>query len=468
MSYSLKENTLIDLSTQESVNFSTKHAALFLQLLVTCSHKGEALTFDMLSTAIQKDEPAYRLHRNQVLRMLADLTKAFETVGAKTRVLPKQKKRSSGPWKLSKTTEVFKVTAIDDESLSVESDFFDWSGYSETRSQALCRFIRIRLDAHVLAHEGYLDDVLIELTQCDEFPMKPKLRNLLDLLRIQLLSAIGDLDKSTALARKVIANATLEEDESVISFATYWLARAEYNRAPATSHVKLLQSSEPQAFMHCDEHAAMHWHNLNALLCRRKALATPNEAEHYFVQAQYHIEYSLFTAIRQNNIELTLDFMMNTAFFYQEFIPLGLASVEDVLPWYFLTMHYEDKMGFGNQASWGLVFLTEFYLSCQTAVEHSSVQKLLDKYDMNPCKLKFYEKTIPLIERSGDKRQLVTFLLLYFQFLSMKNEKMRLTIIARKTLKLIESEPPAFLTSLKKEGYKEHITQIRAQVKKKK
>ncbi len=363
----LSENHLTRCNTKQSVKLSCRYSPVFLTLLL--KQAGEAVSAKTLCATIQRHNPSFRLHRNQVLRMLNDITRAFTALSLDITIYPQKKQRSTGPWTLSATRRII-LDSLDTlemhngESINtpLTSQYFDWKAIPiSERPRVFHDFLEMLLTAEIMAHEGYVAEVAKILSDYEQFPVTPALRLFLDLHRARFLAKSGDYEAARRLATDVLALAEQKGEQRFISLASFFLFHWQYVQAPDASYSMLLQHMpEPTTFTHQDDVTVMYWHNLQALLLRRQALAHPDEALTCHERALCHFETCIIDSIRMNNAECTLDFITNVAFHLQELLALGLTQIEDVFLWYQLAISHADKLGGGGHSAWDRIFFTQF------------------------------------------------------------------------------------------------------------
>ncbi len=454
-------NTLTCADSGQSVKLACKHSPVFLRLLFSYTRDDKVLSANRLSSAIQKKQATFTLHRNQVLRMLNDIGKAFSALAIKVTVCPEKSHRSTGPWFLSGAEE---VVLSSHESVAVpntQSCYFNWGEDWQSIPHRLYEFISIILNADILAHAGYVREVPEHLSGCESYPMKPCLRGFISLHRAKFLAKQGDFTSAKTLAISVAAEAEQSGDRQLISSAYFLLAYLDYVKAPALNYSALLTTmAKPQPFHHADEQTLMYWHNLRALLLRRKALANPDEALVCHQQALYHFEACLFAAIKMNNTICTVDFMVNLALHLQELLPLHLTKIEDVYHWYYLAINYIDKLGIGAYSVWDRIFFTEFYLKYTDEILASPIMRPVLETDLSPQNSTFYEDTLAKINHSGDARQKVIFLFLYLRFARRQGRKELVNTLVLHTQKELNKQAQHFADGLYAEGYGEDIDSL--------
>lgn len=454
----LADNELSCLDSGRVALLSRRYSPLFLRLLFAHAKADKHLSAKILTAAIQQDYPSFTLYRNQVLRMLKDISQAFAALEVDVQVFPQTYRRSTGPWVLS---NMDKVALLDDlrkavpkSNIAIASRYVDWQACSGQRPKLLYDMLMDILTADIMAHEGYIKEAADYLLRCQRFPMKPYLRALIDLRRAKFLLSAGDFEEARALTLGIVAETKQRGDTNSLNLALYILARLDYAQAPALNYPMLLENmAKPQASAQADELSMMHWHNLRALLLRRQALDYPEKAWDCHHEALNHYEEAIFSAIRMDNADSTMDFMVNVAFHLQELLPLGVTKVADVFAWYHLAINYVDKMGGGEHSAWDRIFFTKLYLTYTPDILNSTLGKSILQTDMNPHQAPFYEQTLAKVRKSGDERQMVIFLLLYLQFSQKNADWQKVEQIKAQTLALLDAQTPFFTQALREEGY---------------
>lgn len=459
---SLSEHLLTCLDSGQSVKLSCKYSPIFLRLLCASADSHQPLTMAMLSSTIRQEQASFKLHRNQVLRMLRDITKAFTDLQVGVEIHPEKHHRSTGPWYLSGAET---VSLADSGQSSVippkQSRYFDWGDNWQAIPRQLYEFLSIMLTADVLTHEGYVQEAAKYLLACEKFPMKPHLRALVCSHRARLLAKSGDFKTAKALTIQVANDAEQRGDKQSARSARFFLDYLDYVEEPAVNYAMLLNSmTEPPAFSHADELSMMYWHNLRALLLRRQAIDNPEQALICHQQALCHFEEALFIAIRMNNTDRIMDFMVNTALHLQELLPLELTQLEDVYHWYYLAVNYTDKIGSGNHSAWDRIFFTEFYLKYSDEILASPMMQPILASVLSPHQLSFYQTTLKEIEKSGDARQKIIFLTLYIRFARKQCDNRLVADLILRAAKLLSNQSEHFVQALRQEGYGEDIERI--------
>lgn len=440
--------------------FSCRFSPLFLRLLFSYTKNNQALTKEILVSAIRREQADFTLHRNQVLRWREDIVNAFHTLDIKVRILPENKGRTTGPWFLA---DIDNIVLLDHSAQVIrqKSRYFRWEDDWQSIPNILYRFIENVLQADVLVSEGYLKLATEELLKCYEFPLRPPLEALVDLRRAKFLLQAGDFVNGKALATQISKQAERMGDTATSSLVAYLLAYTDYSEAPALNYSALLANMQkPPSFSHSDEVSLMNWHNLRALLLRRQAQDHPEIALNCHLQALYHFEESIFLAIRMNNTERTLDIIANIALHLQEFISLKLTKIEDVFNWYCLLVNHANKMECGGHSVWDRIFFAKFYLQYKDDIRtlaNTQLEYLEQTSYMNPSNITFYTDTLEKLEQTDDPRQKIIFLLLSIDFSERNKKSDYAKRLKEQARHLLSKQSDGFVRALRAEGYDEAI-----------
>ncbi|UJF24368.1 hypothetical protein L0B52_08525 [Suttonella sp. R2A3] len=441
---------------------SCHHSGLLLTLLAECSQHNGSVSAEALTTAIQQHQPTFRLHRNQMLRLAQDLDQAFSALQLNVAILPRKQRRSTGPWTLSSPVTLQKNDRHTSTHSSAEKSHYFYYPEQQAAYQpsVLCQFLSHFLSADVFLRDGHLNEALEHLSACETFPTRPMLDAIIDFRRIRLLHYLGRSDETQATIHKILDYAAQTYDQSVTNLAYYWLANTQYGRAPALNYAALLETMpKPQSFDHPDNVSIMYWHNLQALLLRRKILSDPEQYAWCHEQALYHFEEAIFSAIRINNSDRLMDFIANMALHLQELLPLGLTNEQDVFSCYQLLINFEDKFHCGDHSVWDHIYFTEFYFSLSKD-QRNELQNKISLVGMDPSNERFYTNTLEKLKRCGDNRQRAIFLMWYRAFACEQLSKAKVREISNTLVKLINAQPAYFRKALRAEGYAEHLNQL--------
>ncbi len=373
----LKANAL-SMPCGQRIQFRRRWEASLFALMAIESQPVHAHQLEHVLAQLGQAQP---LNRSQIARLIKSLQAGLDSAPAHRIVLDYAPRSSTvGPWRV-RGLELIKVdiehagasAALFEAPHPGPADAWRWPSLLATPDLEQLRYLLSQcLVSDSFAIDGNYHSALDTLDATERFALAPEARAMFALRRAQFLARIGSYPAARQALHLVLEATAGLRDPSLAGQALFLLDRIAYDESPGEAQAQLWQRSN----VHVPEQLGgapvlPDWHNLRALLCRRRlqALAAgahvpsgPVDLPELHQLALQHLESAIYGALRSHNWERLQAFVANLAFHLQTVIPYGLAQVREVFNWHTLSMNYEEKLDAGKDLAWTDIFLGEFWL----------------------------------------------------------------------------------------------------------
>ena len=416
-----------------------------LSLLWLEGQVGHSLTDSVLQQSLRQKGQAKDLNRTQLQRLFASLNEFLSRLpGQPLRLHTAPRQVTVGPWALICTAP---VRFHDAEAKPVaQTGSAQWpyplllkpKNASQGRLDTTCvdtlhQLLSGLLIADAFSVNGDYAEAIETLQAVYQLPLTAEAACLVWLREAVWQKRLGHFDAARHLTRQILANPP-PLDPAQLSYARFLLQRIDYDEAPAHNHASLWHSvTLPDAMQGVDGRVLPDWHNLRALLARRRLLDLPQA--HARVQAGEtgpdspsalhegalnHFQSALYWLLQQRDWGCLLGYVLNTAFHLQCVLPLGLATVSQVFDWHRLCLSYGYKLDLAQDSGWEFIFLGEFWLDNHAELAARSLAAPLTHTvdDAHPSQQAFYTKALEKLKKCADPRQLVIMWILYGRFVA--------------------------------------------------
>ena len=453
--------------------FTRRWEAALLAFLLQA--KGAAVSAAQCNAALAQRGQRQPLNRAQFQR-LYDAIAAFLGEHASIHAQPRQ--WSTGPWALHIKQPI--EATVDGRCRPPAAPRNPWPHPAITGSLGNLRAVLMELlvsDAFAL--EGHWQHALDTLHTLAQTPLwrslTPEAQNLIDIRRAKAHRGIGQFEQARAQLQTVAARSA-PADPAAAEYARFLLHRLCYDQDPVKHHRQLWADTTHPPATHGaqDTRSQREWHNLRALLARRRIEALllppahgpgkpladddPQELHHLALR---HYQAALYHGLAAGDIDHVQAYIANLAYHLQiwgrlRHWPAG-ATPADVLRWQSLVMSCADKFDAGKNTAWEYIFFAEFWLNHPTDLRRlGPADKIgLDCQGLLPDDDRFYTTAIARLRAIADPRQLAIMLMLRLRFATEHMPaKTRLPGRIRAELRqILAAQPPQFTHALAEEGY---------------
>ena len=417
--------------------FSRRWECHLLCMLIDEAQRGRAVTNVALQTALQQNGQQNDLNRAQLQRLLNGLNDFFlrlPQLQINLESAPRQ--HTVGPWKLVYPDGISFINQKN-ENEKLNKKKRPWAhprvlvsrshlsvDKSSTHLKNLHEILSVLLTSDAFAVNGeYADAIHTQLTLdsnifSDEFASVLKLREALWEKRI------GNYEKAKQLAT-VVTQKPLNIDVGLVANAQFLLSRISYDESPAKAYDALLKNMPtPQPVMSSDLRVLPEWHNLRALLARRRLIEIHTNDGEQAIQLHFealdHLQSAIYWALQFRDWDRLQAYVANISFHLQSVLPLGLVAVNEVFMWHRLCLTYGDKLSLAQDSGWEFIFLGKFWLDhhAEIAVESAADPLAHTVEDAHPSQAQFYIKAIAKLTTCADARQLGIMWLLYSRYVA--------------------------------------------------
>lgn len=408
-----------------------------IHLLANQSKQYPEVNIDNLHTELAKLSHTTHLSRQQISRIISDVEQALNQIpNQPVRLDYLPRKMTVGPWQFTyHTPTCFQVIKspqdIPTNAFKIaqsQCTFISNQSTTVTASPSGAQQITLLNNIHI----GSLHQLLTDLLISDGFAQEGDFLSALETIepcfkhdistdmRSLLLLRCATYDKNIGnyqAARQYIFDLLKQPDKNfnditLKDHARFFLDRIAYDECPATAYQQLLQNESPPLKFSVNPRISAEWHNLRALLIRRKLLeySEQNSAEQLNLHhsAIRHFEIALYWALSFKDFSHIQSYVGNLAFHLHKTMHLGYADVHTVFNWYNLFMNYTEKLDTGKDSAWEYIFLGEFWLDYEHQLtNHNSkidTRLTLDN-NLHPKDERFYHYAIQRLNNCADYRQ---------------------------------------------------------------
>ena len=446
-------------------------AALLAALLEQGRHAG-SLGSDALQARLSAMGQTKPMNRAQLQRLLDSLQAFLDTLqGLQAAVESPPRKRTVGPWSLVHQGGL--TFDVDGQTSATE-----WLHVALTLGVAadpLLAVLSALLVADALASEGRYESAVQSVEALDLSMLSTEGQCLVSLRLCSWHRHLGHFKEARQSAEAVLAQST-PADPGLALHAQFFLNRITYDENPAQHWDALWQSTskEPQlaSASGSDWRSMCEWHNLRALLARRRMhqldsvqepAATPHGVASMHELALRHFQAALYMALWSRDWSTLQAYVANLAFHLQSCLRLKTAvnvTPTQVLEWHRLTMAYEDKLGAGRDSAWEYIFFAEFWLDHQAQLAAGTVPDPLAHHlgRSSPDQEAFYIRALERLNECGDDRQVAIGHSLYLRYAQAHlqgkpREEAVFAQVQALRLLLARQTTPKLLKALVAEGY---------------
>ncbi|WP_338848786.1 hypothetical protein V8J88_07675 [Massilia sp. W12] len=465
--------------------FGPQWAALFLALLIKKARSNQDLTLDNLTHALQRHGYMGELTRMQLGRIVAAIEKCIENCTDLPIVVKYgSRNKTVGPWKCEFThdfayeilsagkEEVWHEEESGIEDVQAMRDKWRWPLLlKNTDMMALHELLQHCLISDAFAHHGNLASALDTLPPVYAHNLSKDGLVMLKLRESLYWRRIGNYCEARALIKQVLEiEASDLLDFCLQDQAKFLLDRIDYDEAPALNHEKIWEMGySPTQVLSGDTRTIPEWHNLRALLARRrlqalasaKPIAKAGETISGLHQhALLHLESAIYCALCVKDWERLQAYVANLAFHLQSAISYHAADVAQVFSLYVLTMSYTAKLHVGEDTAWEYIFLGEFWLDYREQLENIYGNKLGDVFglvhEQRPDHEDFYLVAIERLRNCADHRQQAIAWINYYRFACIRHLPAVKSQAQLQIAQLCRLEPE-LRKNLEKEGYEAYL-----------
>ncbi|NMM28291.1 MAG: hypothetical protein HHJ12_13630 [Glaciimonas sp.] len=480
------ERNGITLPDGSVMRFTQRWEATLLAMLLMQARANRDLQTDMLRIELERRGQTQPLNRTQYSRLIKSLTEGLDRIPGRPVLLEYgPRKATVGPWRLRFKTpcafEVDKSDMIGSIEASASASFVGEGDQSKhipwpyplmlsvRAPDALHKLLSACLISDAFAAQGNFHSALETLQPIYSQPLSCDLRVMLNLREALYSKRLGEFTEARAFALKVLkADPAQLQDPTLRQHASFLLDRIDYDESPGTAHIRLWDlANAPSPTLGADLRTAPDWHNLRALLARRRLLgiatrqippgSDPNVQKLHH-HALLHLETAIYWALSLKDWEKLQAFVANVAFHLQSVLPLGLSNVRQIFAWYALMMNYAEKLDAGKDSAWEYLFLGEFWLDHEQELRQTSQPacSASDPFyiiqEMHPAYENFYLRAIERIQHCADYRQVAIAQINYLRFIQAHLGPKK-KAAAEKALCALLQNVPSLRDQLEAEGY---------------
>jgi hypothetical protein len=447
--------------------FNRRWESRVLALLLQTTQTAQLLSADMLQQTLLQHGQLKSLNRAQLQRILANIG-AFMALlpGQPMRIVSAPRKGTVGPWHISYQAPVtFVVMGAADSA---------WHHPSLLQTPCIDQLHGLITDLLIsdgFAVHGDYRSAIDALKPIEARPITAETRCMVWLREAMWQKRLGHFDTARDLALRAMALHT-PADLGLQSHVSFFLQRIDYDESPASAAGALWHTlTEPPPVLSADWRTQAEWHNLRALVTRRRLLTLAHPAGHtetpatLHALAMRHLESAIYLGLWQRDWDRLQAYVANAAFHLQSIYGLsleGTPDVQQVFKWHRLTLAYADKLDAARDSAWEYIFLGNFWLDHHaklTAIQLSD--PLAQEVEgSNPATETFYRQAVHRLRICGDTRQIAIGWTLYLRFaqIHMQGNAQRTALhnASSELVTLLTGQPKAVVQELQAEGYAKH------------
>jgi hypothetical protein len=447
--------------------FTRRWEARLLALLLETSAVSQFLGVAGIQQSLQSHGQQQPLNRTQLKRLFSSLADYLAAVpGQPMQVVADPRKNTVGPWRL-----VFKtaVTFVIDNAPAKS-----WSHPMLLLApciDTLHQLVTNLLISDAFAVHGDYRHAIASLQPTYAHALTAEGRCLLWLREAMWQKRLGHFDMARELTQRVLDTPT-PADPGLQTHAAFFLQRIAYDEAPVGDEHRLWEAvADLPPLLSADWRTQAEWHNLRALLARRRLHAqhkkvsqTPSEDGTEFLDqlARRHLESAIYLGAWQRDWDRLQAYVANFAFHLQSVYGMGLShspTVQQIFGWHRLTLAYGEKLEAAKDSAWEYIFLGGFWLDNHAELTaHKVSDPLAQEVDgHSPANEVFYTHAIAQLNRCADIRQIAIGWTLYLRFAQhhMRGQPQRTTLskATAALASLLTGQPKALVEGLQDEGY---------------
>lgn len=428
--------------------FTRRWEGQILSMLLLEGQAGRALTSASLQQTLRRKGQPKDLNRAQLQRLFDSLNEfLIQLPGQPLNLQTAPRQATVGPWKLEFTAPVtFHDAEIRSPSHAKLSSWtypgllvLNKSNDAEqtvTCVDTLLQLLSVLLTSDSFAVNGDYVEAIDSLQPVYKLSLTSEASCLFLLREALWHKRLGHFDTARQLTQKVLANPP-ELDLGQANNAKFFLHRIDYDESPAQAHSTLWHSATPPGLtLQADWRGLSEWHNLRALLARRRLLDLPQTVLKMKVHqvprtqslpettvslhqtALNHLQSAIYWALQQRDWDRLQAYVSNTAFHLQSVVSLGFVTVSQVFNWHRLCLNYGDKLYSALDSGWEFIFLGEFWLNHHAELTQSGLNDPLAHTidSSHPSQHSFYINALDKLKKCADVRQLAIMWVLYGRF----------------------------------------------------
>lgn len=434
-----------EVSKEVPYQFQRRWECQILSMLLVEGQVGQALNADTLQQTLRQKGQPKNLNRAQLQRLFGCLTVFLTDLPGQPLILKIAPRQSTvGPWMLFFSTQIIFHNA--EIVASAKSDEVQWqyprllavtsqtgAELKEVCVNTLHLLLSELLNSDAFALKGEYREAINILQHFDTSLLTEEAQALILLRESVWQKRLGYFENARQLVQKVMECAP-KLDPGITNYAGFLLQRIDYDESPAQAHPALWHSSTPpQMALQSDWRLMPEWHNLRALLARRRLLAlnqsigysknnknivleeTPVSLNQYALK---HFQSAIYWALQQRDWDRLQAYVCNLAFHLQEMLPLGFVTVNQVFNWHRLILSYTDKLNLAQDSAWEFIFFGEFWLNHHAEISDNSQAYSLSNLieDLTPSQEDFYLLGLEKLNNCADDRQIAIMWILYGRF----------------------------------------------------
>lgn len=434
-----------DVSKEVPYQFQRRWECQILSMLLLEGQAGRALNADTLQQTLRQKGQPKDLNRAQLQRLFGCLTAFLTDLPGQPLILKIAPRQATvGPWMLFFSAQIIFHNA--EIVASSKSEEIQWqyprllaiSSQTGEKQNEVCvdtlhLLLSEILNSDTFSLKGDYREAIYILQHLDKSLLTEEAHALILFRECVWQKRLGYFENARQLAYKVLDCAP-KLDLGITNYVSFFLQRIDYDESPAQAHSALWHSSTPpQMALQSDWRSIPEWHNLRALLARRRLLAlnkcishsknnknialdeTPASLNQY---ALNHFQSAIYWALQQRDWDRLQAYICNLAFHLQEMLPLGFVTVNQVFNWHRLILSYTDKLNLAQDSAWEFIFFGEFWLNHHAEINDNSQAYSLSNLieDVTPSQEDFYLLGLDKLNNCADDRQIAIMWILYGRF----------------------------------------------------
>lgn len=464
-------------------HFARRLSALFMLSLWQAAQQKTWLNFAQFQQLAISQGRQSRIHRSQIVRILADVRAQLAQAAPKVRIDTTTAKGTTGPWQLyCPNNVVFQASSaapvLPDIHTPEKSDMpgsyvrilAAQVGTAERVGQLL-GLLQLMLKSDVLAKESQFADAAELLKRSSSFDVSLDMQCLIWLRQARHLKAIGMFDAAAELLKSIVSQRDKLHFEALPVIASLLLQRIQYDKAPAAHYVALSKTLLcPAKQWQTDTIIMFEWHNLKALILRRQILAEFERQQtittalfSWHDQVFQHTEAALFCALWDSNFETVQSILANFAFYLTKMLPLGLSDLGQTFDLYNMFMNYSEEADVGKNSAWEFIMFGEFWLDYQQPLlalcKRRPFMTLTIIENQHPGNEAFYLRGLEKLKACADARQVALGYINYLRFARQNLSAAKVADIEHE-LQAWVAQTPELVDVLCQSGYEAYLPVI--------
>lgn len=477
--------------------FTHRWECQFFYMLLIEQLVGGSLTKQMLHQSLKLKGQPKELNRAQLQRLYASLNQFLSKVPGQMVALKTAPRQTTvGPWELVISSAIRFENREDDNSKNDELTPWQYPTLQSIRHDSdeltinlhvdeLHTILSILLKSDAFALHGIYLEALDEIQKIRHFKLTTEAQCLIMMREALWKKRIGQFDTARELTRSIL---TLSPslDQGLAIYAQFFLQRIDYDESPGVSYPHLWHSTiSSEKLLQTDWRTMPEWHNLRALLARRRLLEivgkdrTANYKSEPILQssnilklhieALNHFQSAIYLVLQLRNWDQLQAICANIVLHLQSMISIKLATVTQIFKWHGLVFNYADDLNLAQDSAWEYIYFAKFWQDNHEEIEKHYTFELVDNAinDVDPSQEKFYLTAIEKLNKCADDRQVAIMWILYGRYakisfksagtltprLDAENKYQSTVEAVQAALSCLFSNKPGLKSSLEAEGY---------------